>query len=65
MTVGKVKDVEKRFLSNREAQKYLDVGEEFMKSMRDNAKIHYYKIGRRIFYKVSDLNELIERAQVI
>lgn len=62
VTVGQV---EKRWLSSQEARKYLGMGKDFFDNLRENAKIHYYKVGNSIFYAISDLDNLILKNKVI
>lgn len=61
---GVVREIDKVWLSNREAQKYLDVSSEFMKSLRLNGELHFYKVHNTVFYKKSDIDKIIEKNKV-
>lgn len=63
--VGKVQPVEKMWLSNAEAQAYLGMGAKFLKDLRQQAKIPFYKIAHSVFYKKSDIDRLITKGRVI
>lgn len=60
-----VEKVDKRWLSNEEAQKYLGVSKDFMKNLRDSARIHFYKVGKTVWYELKDLDNLVLKAQVV
>lgn len=62
---GKVQPVEKMWLSNAEAQAYLGMGADFLKDLRQNAKISFYKVSHSIFYKKTDIDKLITKGRVI
>ncbi len=59
-----VREVEKVWLSNGEAQAYLGVGADFMEGLRSRLLVAYHKVGHTIFYKKSDLDALIERNRI-
>lgn len=63
MKYATVKSVEKTWLSSKEAQKYLGMGEDFFRKLRQEAKIHYYRIGRNIIYAKKDIDELVMKNQ--
>ena len=65
MTKAKVIPLEKRFLSSKEAQAYLGMSDEFFTRLRNKCKIHYYRIGRCVFYEKKDLDELVLTNKVI
>lgn len=62
---GLVLDVNKTWLSNAEAQKYLGVSADFLKSLRTNAELHYYKVHNMVFYRKSDIDKLVEKNKVV
>ena len=62
---GKVAQVEKLFLTNKEAQAYLGVSPDFLKDLRSNARISYSKVGKMIWYEKKDLDNLVRKAKVI
>lgn len=65
MTKARVIPLEKRFLSSKEAQAYLGMSDDFFTRLRNEAKIHYFRVGRCVFYEKKDLDELILRNKVI
>ena len=52
--------IEKVWLSNKEAQKYLGVGVEFFKLLRTTGRLPFYRVGRTVFYRKSDIDYLVE-----
>lgn len=60
-----VEIVEKRFLSSKEAQAYLGMSDDFFVRLRNEAKLHFYRVGRCVFYEKRDLDELILSNKVI
>lgn len=62
---GKITQVEKLFLTNKEAQAYLGVSPDFLKDLRSNARISYSKVGKMIWYEKKDLDNLVRKAKVI
>ena len=65
MNNGKVIEVEKIWLTNREAQMYLGVSVDFLKRLRADGKISFYKVGGVVFYRKHDIDRLLERGRVI
>lgn len=61
----KVEPLSKKWLSNREAQEYLGTSAGFLQNLRDTAQVSFYKVGQTIFYKVADLDRLIEKNRII
>lgn len=62
---GKVLEVEKIWLTSKEAQAYLGVSVHFFKDLRANAQIRFYKVRGAIFYKKSDIDRLVEKGRVV
>lgn len=58
-------EFQKPFLTCAEAQRYLGVSDKYMKKLRDNAQIHFYRDGRLTWYKRSDLEKYILNHKVI
>ena len=56
---AKVKPLEKVFLSNREAMRYLDVSDSTLKGWRLGGMLNYYKVGSLIWYDKNDLDRLV------
>lgn len=65
MTKARIIPLEKRFLSSKEAQAYLGMKEDFFTRLRNEAKIHYYRVGRCVFYEKNDLDQLVLNNKVI
>jgi len=59
-----VTPIDKIWLSNREAQSYLDAGPDFFKRLRQSGKLPFYKIGAKVFYLKRDIDNLIKRSRV-
>lgn len=57
-------DPNKIILSNKEFQDKLGIGRKTAQKWRDGGLITYAKIGKQIFYKYSDILDMIERHKV-
>lgn len=60
-----VRPVEKVWLSNKEAQRYLGVGIDFFKRLRSSGQLPFSKVGSTVFYRKTDIDRLLERSRVI
>lgn len=60
-----VTSIDKIWLSNSEAQKYLGIGSAFFKRLRPTGQLRFYKIGTAVFYRKQDIDRLVERGRVI
>lgn len=60
-----VKEIEKIWLSNAEAQRYLGMSAGFFKHLRENGTLPYYKLGQSVFYRKADIDRLLERNNVV
>lgn len=58
-------EFQKPFLTCAEAQKYLGVSDKYIKKLRDNALIHFYRDGRLTWYKRTDLDKFILKHKVL
>lgn len=58
-------EIEKRWFSSKDAQAYLGMGKDFFDALRERAQIHYYKVGRCVFYEKCDLDNLILSNKVV
>lgn len=56
--------IEKIWLSNKEAQVYLGVGMDFLKNLRSSGRISFFKVGTTVFYRKRDIDKLIEKNRV-
>lgn len=64
--VGKVKDVQKVWLSAREAKAYLGCSDELLQTLRDRAEVKWAKYGAKsIWYDLSSLDRFIQRNLVV
>lgn len=54
-----------KWLTTERACDYLGVSRDFLDNLRDNAEIAFYKVGRTIFYSVTDIDRLILKNKVI
>ena len=64
MTHATVTPLDKIWLSNHEAQKYLGIGADFFKRLRLTGKLPFYKVGTTVFYLRRDIDNLIKRGRV-
>jgi len=48
-----------KWLSNAEASEFLGVTARTLQNYRDNGTLSYSKIGSKIYYKLSDLEDLL------
>ena len=59
-----VTPVDKIWLSNHEAQKYLGVGPDFFKRLRQRGELSFYKVGSTVIYRKRDIDRLVEHGRV-
>ena len=64
MKQATVTQIEKIWLSNKEAQVYLGVGMDFLKKLRSSGRISFFKVGTTVFYRKRDIDRLIEKNRV-
>ena len=65
MKRGDVTNVERVWLTTRDAMKYLGVSRDFLDNMRTSAKISFYVWGRTIFFRKDEIDRAIENGKVI
>ena len=65
MKETKVEMVEKKWMSNSEAQAYLGVSSGFLQNQRQSGRRRHHTVGSVIFDRVKDLDRLIERNRII
>ena len=58
--VGKVKPIEKRWLSAAEAKSYLDCSDNWLQKLRDEDLVRVSMVGRKIYYDLSSIEKLLE-----
>lgn len=56
--------VDKLWLSNKEAAKYLGVSKDWLKDRCLDGTLHYSKVGNTIFYIKKEIDNLIKRNAV-
>lgn len=61
----RIADVPKRWLNNKEAEKYLGCKERFLRNLRSKGQLHFYKVGGHVLYDVSDLDKLVLKNKVV
>lgn len=59
-----VVSVEKIWFTNRDAQAYLGVSIDFLKRLRADGKLSFYKVGGMVFYRKRDIDKLLERGRI-
>ena len=52
-------DVKKLWMSQKEAQKYLGVGKDWLKNRRESGVLHYSMVGNTAFYIKAEIDGLI------
>ena len=60
-TLGQESSTECRWLSSKEAARYLGISEGTLRNLTSNGHIQYYKFRRLNRYKTSDLDLLIKK----
>lgn len=61
----KVADVQKRWLNNKEACRYLGCKERFLRNLRLSGQLHFYKVGGLVIFDISDLDKLVIKNKVV
>lgn len=59
-----VVSVEKIWFTNRDAQAYLGVSIDFLKRLRADGKLSFYKVGGMVFYRKRDIDKVLERGRI-
>lgn len=59
-----VDKVEKKWLSGKEAMKYLDCSSNFLQNLRDTDQVRFSIVGRKYFYLLQSIEMLLERNMV-
>lgn len=55
-----VVDSRKLWMSQKEAQKYLGVGKDWLKDRRNSGELHYSIVGKTAFYIKSEIDNIIK-----
>ena len=61
---SKTIEVEKIWLTTKEAMKYLGVSRDFLDNLRQSGELGYYKVGHTILFKKDRIDKLIESHKV-
>lgn len=61
MRTANIVNCEKIWLSQKEAQGYLGVSKDWLKSRREEGMLHYSMVGKTAFYIKSEIDGLIRR----
>lgn len=56
-----VQPIQKAWLSKREAMKYLDVSDKYLKKLRDEAQIDFSVYGNVIWYSLKSIDRFLAR----
>jgi MerR family transcriptional regulator, repressor of the yfmOP operon len=57
-------EVIEQWLSSEEVCKILRISSRTLQNYRDKREIPFYQIGRKIYYKASDVNRFLERHHI-
>lgn len=59
--------VERIWLNSADVMRYLNISHDVLDRLRREAKIHYYKPfgDKLVFYKKSEIDEIIQKGRVI
>lgn len=63
MKVAKI-DTARLWMSNADAMAYLGVGNDWLKTRRQDGTLHYSKVGKTIFYIKSELDDMIRKGAI-
>jgi hypothetical protein len=64
-TAGKVEPVKKLWLSKEEAMAYLGCSEDFLRDLRNTAKVSFSQDGRKIWYDLHSIDRYLLRHKVV
>ena len=65
MKKATVTQIEKIWLSNKEAQAYLGVGMDFLKNLRSSGRISFFKVGTTVFYRKRDIDSSSRKTEYV
>ena len=52
-------DSNRKWISNKEAAKYLGVSKDWLKDRIQDGRLHYSKVGNTIFFMLKEIDDLI------
>ena len=61
---NKIQDAQDRILTERNVCEMLGIGIKTLRSYRANGILSYSKIGNKIFYRLSDINSMLNAAKI-
>lgn len=64
-TVGKIIQINKIWLTKKEAMTYLGCGENYLQKLRDNAEVSFSRDGKMIWYDLESIDRFLRRKKVI
>lgn len=64
-TVGKIIQINKTWLTKKEAMTYLGCGENYLQKLRDNAEVSFSRDGKMIWYDLESIDRFLRRKKVI
>ena len=62
---GRIKEVEKVWLSSREVRAYLDCSDDYLQKLRDEASISFSRIGNKYWYDLRSIDLLLRKNIVV
>jgi len=62
---GTVVEMPKIYYASSELKRYLHCSDEYLKKLRDTAKVTFYRDGKMIWYNINSVNNYIEKHKVI
>ena len=62
--VAKVVNINKLWMSQKEARAYLGVSKDWLEDKRETGVLHYSKVGNTIFYMKSEIDSLIRNSAI-
>lgn len=65
LNIGKTQAITKVWLTRKDAATYLGVSTDYIKSLCNDAKFRWYKVGGLALIKKDDLDRYIEKHRVV
>lgn len=51
------------YVSRKDAMELLDVRRDWLIELQESGVLQWYVVGRKVYYKISDLNNLIKKGK--
>ena len=61
---AKEKEPKDKWLDNQEVMQMLHISKRLLQSWRDDGKVNFSQVGAKIYYRESEINNLLEKHQV-